>query len=118
MTAWPWMRRSELVQPCRPTGTPTSKPICALITAPLGARSIAAAAHRLAERLATRCPTCTTPGWGIVRVELGVPCQLCRRRVPVPNADVYGCAACTFEQAVSRPESNGADPGRCQWCNP
>ncbi len=55
---------------------------------------IAAAAYRLAERLATRCPTCATPGWGIVRVELGVPCQLCGRPVQVPNADVYGCAAC------------------------
>ena len=55
---------------------------------------IAAAAYRLVERLATRCPTCATPGWGIVRVELGVPCQLCGRPVQVPNADVYGCAAC------------------------
>lgn len=79
---------------------------------------IAAAAYRLVERLATRCPTCATPGWGIVRVELGVPCQLCGRPVQVPNADVYGCAACTAEQTVSRPESNGADPARCRWCNP
>ena len=79
---------------------------------------IAAAAHRLAQRLAACCPTCATPGWGIVRVELGVPCQHCRRPVQLPNADVFGCAACTFEQTVSRPESNGADPGRCEWCNP
>lgn len=79
---------------------------------------IAAAAHRLARRLATRCPTCATPGWGIVRVELGVPCQLCGRPVQLPNADVHGCEACNVEQTVSRPESNGADPGRCQWCNP
>lgn len=79
---------------------------------------IAAAAHRLAARLATCCPTCATPGWGIVRVELGVPCQHCGRVVPVPNADIYGCAACNDEHTVSRPESNGADPGRCEWCNP
>ena len=79
---------------------------------------IAAAAQRLGERLATCCPTCATPGWGIVRVELGVPCQLCGRAVHLPNADVYGCVACEVGQTVHRPISDGADPGRCQWCNP
>ena len=79
---------------------------------------IAAAAHRLAERLAALCPMCATPGWGVVRVELGVPCQHCRRPVQLPSADVFGCAACTFEQTLTRPESRGADPGRCSWCNP
>ena len=80
--------------------------------------TIAAAAHRLAQRLAALCPMCATPGWGVVRVELGVPCQHCRRPVQLPSADVFGCAACTFEQTLTRPESRGADPGRCSWCNP
>jgi len=79
---------------------------------------IAVAAQRLADRLATRCPSCTAPGWGIVRVELGVPCRLCGCDVPLPNADVLGCAACPAEQTVDRPDLDGADPARCQWCNP
>ena len=79
---------------------------------------VAAAAARLAVRLRTCCPTCTTPGWGIVRVELGVPCRDCGLLVQVPNADIYGCPSCNQEHVVRRPESDGADPGRCQWCNP
>ena len=99
-------RRAHLETDLRAHHCPSRRPI------------IAAAAVRLAHRLATRCPTCATPGWGIVRIELGLPCRLCGRVVQVPYADVYGCAACTSERTLGRPGSDGADPGRCQWCNP
>lgn len=79
---------------------------------------IAAAACRLAERLAACCPTCTTPGWGIVGVELGVPCEHCGLLVQVPNADIYACASCDHEQRVPRTEPTMADPSWCEWCNP
>ena len=55
---------------------------------------IARATERLAMRLASCCPECNTPGWGIIRFEYGLPCQLCSREVPDPRADVFGCATC------------------------
>jgi len=79
---------------------------------------IAAAAQRLAARLAVCCPTCATPGWGIVRVERGVPCRHCQRMVLIPSADVHGCPACRTERTEPRPGSTFADPGECEWCNP
>jgi hypothetical protein len=78
---------------------------------------IARAAERLAERLAACCPECTTPGWGIVWLELGLPCALCGRCVPVPRADVFGCARCPAASTVDRDRAV-ADPADCEWCNP
>ena len=72
---------------------------------------------RAAERLAACCPECTTPGWGIVRLELGLPCALCGRCVPVPRADVFGCARCPAASTVDRDRAV-ADPADCEWCNP
>lgn len=79
---------------------------------------IAAAAQRLAARLTVCCPTCATPGWGIVRVERGLPCRHCRRTVLVPSADVHGCPACPCERTEPRTGTEFADPVRCEWCNP
>ena len=78
---------------------------------------IARAAERLAARLATLCPACNSPGWGILRLEFGVPCEHCGRCVPIARADVWGCASCPATRVVERAQTV-ADPGRCEWCNP
>lgn len=78
---------------------------------------IARAAEHLAARLAACCPECNAPGWGIVRLEFGVPCEYCRRRVHIPRADVLGCAACPATRTVPR-EQTVADPAQCASCNP
>lgn len=79
---------------------------------------IAAAAQRLAARLATDCPACTCTGWGIVRVEHDLACRHCGCTVLVPRADVFGCAACATESTEPRPGATPADPRECEWCNP
>ena len=78
---------------------------------------IAHAAERLAARLASCCPECNTPGWGIVRVDCGLPCEMCARIVSTPRADVFGCAACPSTLTVDRQQAV-ADPAHCDWCNP
>jgi hypothetical protein len=78
---------------------------------------ITRAAERLAVRLAACCPECNTPGWGIVRLELGLPCELCGRSLSVPRADVFGCSKCPAVLIVNRRHAV-ADPAGCQWCNP
>lgn len=80
---------------------------------------IAAAAERLAARIAARCPSCQAPGFGRVDVIVGVPCALCGAEVARPRAEVDGCPACAYkmERPLISPDTR-ADPGECPYCNP
>jgi hypothetical protein len=80
---------------------------------------IAAAAKRLAKRLALRCPSCGAPGWGRVDVLIGVPCSWCGTEVALPRAEIDGCAACEHREVrpVVAAEFR-ADPRECPYCNP
>ena len=76
-------------------------------------------AARLAARLAQTCPACHAPGWGLLRVETGLPCTWCDGPTLLVKADVHGCTLCRHE--VVQPRVNGpsvADPGQCPACNP
>lgn len=46
-----------------------------------------------------------------------MPCEHCDRRVPIPRADVLGCATCPAILIVDR-DQVAADPAQCEWCNP
>lgn len=80
---------------------------------------IAAAAERLATRIATRCPSCRAPGWGRVHVVLGVPCARCGTEVARPRAEVDGCPSCEYTRGrpLISPQTR-VDPGECLYCNP
>ena len=77
------------------------------------------AAEHLATRLAARCPTCASPGWGRIDVVTGVPCDWCATLVDDVRAEIDGCPACGHraERATVTPDAT-ADPGRCPRCNP
>ena len=80
---------------------------------------IAAAADRLAARIATLCPSCGAPGWGHVDVVLGVPCAWCGTEVARPRAEIAGCPACEYrEDRPLIPPDARVDPGECSYCNP
>ena len=80
---------------------------------------IAAAAERLATRIAARCPSCGAPGWGVVDVDVGIPCAQCGAEVAQPRAEIDGCPACPCrrDRPLVSPEAR-ADPGACLYCNP
>jgi hypothetical protein len=80
---------------------------------------IAAAAQRLAGRIAARCPACGAPGWGRIDILLGVPCAWCGTQVTRQRAEIDGCPACEHRETrpVVSPEDR-ADPGECPNCNP
>lgn len=79
---------------------------------------IARAAERLANRLATQCPDCTTPGWGVVERLRGAPCSECGRPTRLTKAERLACAHCDFERINTLLSANGVDPGCCSSCNP
>lgn len=76
-------------------------------------------AIKLAKRLATYCPKCETPGWGIVRVEKGLHCQYCDQKTEMVAYEINGCTKCDYQE--KRPRSDGlktAPQMHCSWCNP
>jgi hypothetical protein len=79
---------------------------------------IARAAADLVARLACHCPSCDSPGWGVVGRRPGLPCQWCGTPTSEPLADVFGCPRCPHrvQHPVDGPAT--ADPGRCDLCNP
>jgi hypothetical protein len=81
--------------------------------------SIRTLATRLARRLATPCPGCAAPGFGIADVVRGLPCGWCGEPTRLVIAELFRCATCGFEnQRAVEPGRQTADPGQCQYCNP
>jgi hypothetical protein len=79
---------------------------------------IRAAASRLARRIATLCPACGTPGFGVVETKAGLPCSVCEMPTNLPVTALCGCQRCAFRHALSVSTKTHADPGQCLECNP
>lgn len=76
-------------------------------------------AFRLVRRIASPCPACATPGWGVVAQRPGLPCVSCGLPTDLLLRQVWGCQLCSHSQERPRPDGLlTADPGQCQWCNP
>lgn len=86
---------------------------------PTRQKVIGEVAERLAQRLLTRCLQCGTPGWGLVDVVRGLPCELCGWETDLVREEVHGCPRCDFRE--NRPRADGLDrayAGNCPCCNP
>ncbi len=82
-------------------------------------RVIEAAARTLAQRAATLCPTCATPGFGPTRAIRGLPCGLCGAPTRLVRAHISTCLRCPHEVETQHPNGvASADPGQCDYCNP
>jgi hypothetical protein len=74
---------------------------------------------KLVRRLATPCPSCGAPGWGVLERPRGLPCAWCRTPTDLARGEIHGCVACGHQQERPRPDGLvTADPGRCGFCNP
>jgi hypothetical protein len=79
---------------------------------------IAEAARDLVTRLTSPCPSCTSPGFGLLGRIPGLPCQWCGAPTAEAIADEYGCVRCEHRERRPRSDVAFADPGRCDRCNP
>lgn len=76
-------------------------------------------ADSFAKRLATPCPVCFNPGWGVVDTQKGLECEMCGSETEMVKAEVYGCSKCLHKENRLRQDgSTLADPQYCGWCNP
>lgn len=86
---------------------------------PTRMRSIRRLGVSLVRRLATPCPACAAPGWGLVHTDPGLPCGWCGGPTALTAIEVWGCEGCG--QRERHPRRDGlkqADPGQCPHCNP
>jgi len=81
--------------------------------------SIRRLTFRLVRRLASPCPSCAAPGWGLVNTMVGLPCRWCGLATELVSVEVFGCAACGHTRQQPRRDGlTSADPAHCPYCNP
>ena len=84
---------------------------------PTRQKNIAECARLLAQKLATKCQSCESIGWGIVDYERGLPCSDCGARANREvSAEVFGCPRC--DHTEKRLVEALASPSNCDFCNP
>ena len=86
---------------------------------PLRMAAIGNLANKLAQRLATSCPACNSPGWGRRRTEKGLHCEYCDQPTEMITHEIYGCVLC--DHMEKQPRADGlkkAPQMHCSWCNP
>ena len=81
--------------------------------------SIRQLSFQLVRRIATPCPRCQAPGWGLIDRLSGLPCSWCGQPTALIRTEVHGCMHCDHrEQKPRRDGLRQADPGQCLLCNP
>jgi hypothetical protein len=81
--------------------------------------SIRQLAFQLVRRVASACPACGAPGWGVVSRVPGLPCSSCGLGTELIHFEQLGCVACDHTQLHPRRDGLiSADPSQCPYCNP
>jgi hypothetical protein len=76
-------------------------------------------AMQLGRRLAILCPECRTPGWGLVDLIRGLPCEWCGGETDLVRTEIHGCPRCEYRESYSRSDGlRVASAGNCSGCNP
>jgi len=77
------------------------------------------AAQKLADKINTLCPNCSTPGFGITDAKKGLPCELCNFPTRSTMSLIYMCQKCNHTKEDMFPYGKLAeDPMYCDMCNP
>ena len=80
---------------------------------------IALAAERLVATLKSTCPSCHFPGFSIVKMKEGLPCELCHFPTRSIISHIYTCQKCLETKEILYPNQKMAeDPAFCDYCNP
>jgi DNA-directed RNA polymerase subunit RPC12/RpoP len=84
---------------------------------PTRMKVIVQATQDLVNKLNSKCPNCSKPGFSVVEIKRGLPCGWCSAPTDLMTAEIYRCQHCGFEQLLPT-ESRAADPMYCAFCNP
>ncbi|ANJ00261.1 hypothetical protein A8O14_09330 [Polynucleobacter wuianus] len=87
-------------------------------TNPTRMANILKATQDLAKKMACLCPECKSPGFSITETKKGLPCRHCGAPTNLPIANMWSCVKCGHKEGVAITNQDGADPSRCNYCNP
>lgn len=77
------------------------------------------AAEKLAQRIATPCPACSAPGYGVIGAKAGLPCVQCGRPTRSIHAHVLACQRCAYKEERLYPHGRAVEDAMyCDFCNP
>lgn len=77
------------------------------------------AAKKLAEKINSCCPKCTTPGFAIIKAIQGLRCMQCNFLTHSTLSYIYSCQKCAFTKEEMFPHNKTTeDPMYCDVCNP
>lgn len=86
---------------------------------PTRMKVISIAAERLVANLKSTCPFCHFPGFSIVKIKEGLPCELCHFPTRSIMSHIYICQKCLETKEILYPNQKMAeDPAFCDFCNP
>jgi hypothetical protein len=76
-------------------------------------------ALKLADKIKSQCPKCTSPGFGAEKSITGLKCSQCSLPTKSVRAHVYQCQKCFYEQEIELSNNKKEeDPMYCDFCNP
>lgn len=74
---------------------------------------------KLIDKIKSCCPECSFPGFGIVDIEMGLPCSLCNQPTNSTLSHIYKCKKCAYVSKKMYPKGKKyEDPIYCNECNP
>jgi hypothetical protein len=85
---------------------------------PTRMENIGAACDDLITRMMHACPACAAPGFGLAKIETGLPCSWCGEPTNDWKAEEFRCVSCPHTESKPRTDLQKADPGLCPHCNP
>ena len=86
---------------------------------PTRMKVIEKAAQKLVVKIKSFCPQCNTPGFGVVNIKPGLPCEWCNSPTNSTKSHLYQCQKCNFELEKLYPnDKKTEDPMYCDRCNP
>jgi hypothetical protein len=86
---------------------------------PTRMKVIEKATQKLVEKIKSLCTQCHTPGFGVVNIKSGLPCEWCGSPTNSTKSHIYKCQKCNFEQENMFPNNKKTeDPMYCDYCNP
>ncbi len=85
---------------------------------PTRMQHIEEATQDLLQRLLSKCPDCSAPGYAVVRRQAGLPCEVCGTPSSTYMSEVFACVRCHHQQIKVREDKQFADARHCPQCNP
>ena len=86
---------------------------------PTRMKVIEKAALKLVEKINSLCPACQTPGFSVVDVKKGLPCERCGFSTQSTLSNIYTCSKCRLSKEEKYPNGlTKENPMYCDNCNP